>query len=138
MNATIAARVSAALFAVVAVFQIALILGAPWGSLTQGGAHSGSLPSTGRTIAAVSAVLVILMALVVLAGVGEGPLAVAPSAALNIGFWITTAYAGLGVLLNLASRSVPERLVWAPFTLVLFACLIVVAVGTRTPAVSDH
>lgn len=136
MNAVLAARVSATLFAVVALFQIALILGAPWGSLTQGGSHQGGLPTSGRAIAAVSAVLLVLMALVVLARVGQGPFAHLPATTVNIGFWITLTYAGLGVLMNLASRSAAERLVWAPFTAVLFACLIVVAVSTRVPAVS--
>ena len=134
MNAVLAARVSATLFAVVALFQIALIVGAPWGSLTQGGSHPGSLPTSGRIIAAVSAVLLILMALVVLARVGQGPFANLPGTTVNIGLWITLTYAGLGVLMNLASRSAAERLLWAPFTAVLFACLIVAAVGTRVPA----
>ena len=134
MNVVFAARISATLFAVVALFQIALILGAPWGSLTQGGSHSSSLPATGRVIAVVSAVLVILMVLVVLARVGEGPFTSLSSTTLNIAFWITLAYTGLAVLMNLVKWSVPERLLWVPVTVALFSCLIVVSVGTRTRA----
>jgi hypothetical protein len=58
----------------VAAFQVALVLGAPWGEYTPGGGTSGLLPASGQTVAALSCLLSILMAGAILARAGEGPL----------------------------------------------------------------
>jgi hypothetical protein len=97
-------------------FQIAIVLGAPWGKLTQGGSHPGTLPTTGRAIAGVSAALLITMASAELASVGGGPLSRAPTKMVGGALWFTTIYASLGVALNLASPSLPEKLLWTPVT----------------------
>jgi hypothetical protein len=78
-------------------FQIALILGAPWGRLTQGGRIEGPLPWSGRLAAAASIVLLIGMALAVLSADGRWPhwpfwtgwMAVAVNAASMVLNWIT-------------------------------------------------
>lgn len=54
----------------VVVFQLALLAGAPWGALTQGGRTSGVLPDGARAVAAFSAVLLMAFILVVRAGPG--------------------------------------------------------------------
>jgi hypothetical protein len=41
--------------------------------------------------------------------------------------WVLTAYFGIGVLANAASRSRPERLVMTPVALVLALCCLVIA-----------
>jgi hypothetical protein len=43
--------------------------------------------------------------------------------------WVLTAYLGLGILVNAASRSRPERLVMTPVALVLTACCLVLALA---------
>ena len=43
--------------------------------------------------------------------------------------WVLTAYFGLGILANAASRSRPERLVMTPVVAVLFACCLVIALA---------
>ena len=67
-------QAAAVLYAVVCggviVFQICLIAGAPWGRLTQGGTHPEALPRSGRVFAAISAVLLTLMAGSVLSAAG--------------------------------------------------------------------
>ena len=56
MIARVAAVASALLLGAVVLFQVALVLGAPWGEYTQGGGTAGSLPVAGRVTAVVSMV----------------------------------------------------------------------------------
>ena len=64
MSAATSARIAAVLFVVVAAFQVLVALGAPWGAFTQGGGTEGTLPTVGRGIAVVSAVIVLVNLLV--------------------------------------------------------------------------
>ena len=94
-------------------FQIALILGAPWGRLTQGGQIDGALPAFGRIIAAFSIVILVTIALAMLSFEGNGP---------NWPRW--TAWAALAViavstLLNWITPSAAERKLWAPIMSVM-------------------
>jgi hypothetical protein len=102
-------------------FQFALILGAPWGPITQGGAHPGPLPLSGRIVAGLSVFIVIGMALAILSATGAWP---------NWPPW--TGWTALGVqatstLLNWITPSRPERRLWAPITsaLLILAALVV-------------
>lgn len=100
-------------------FQIALILGAPWGHLTQGGQIQGALPPAGRAFAALSIGLQIAMALAVLSQTGHWPMWPRWT-----GF-ATVALQALVFVLNVITRSAPERRLWAPITglmLVLAIC----------------
>ncbi len=90
----------AALFYVIATFHAALVLGAPWGALTQGGRASGSLATSGRIAAAVSCVISVVMANAILARVGRGPLGVRPSRVATVLAWFTIVYAAIAVILN--------------------------------------
>ena len=47
----------------VVAFQVALIAGAPWGRLTQGGLYEGALPTWGRAAAGVSIFILIALGL---------------------------------------------------------------------------
>ena len=129
--ARIGATIAAALFTLVALFQLAVVLGAPLGELTQGGANKSTLPTQGRIFAGVSAALVLVMAAAILARTERGPLRFAPRRLIAALAWITTAYAGVGVILNLITPSVVERAVWAPVTAVMFAACIVTMLLTR-------
>lgn len=122
--AAFAAWLHAGLTALVFAFQIALILGAPWGHLTMGGRHPGALDATGRILAAVSAGLVVAMSLAVLSAAGIGlswP---------RWTLWVAVAVASLSVLANAATRSAPERRLWLPVVLVMLGCALVVAFTT--------
>jgi len=105
-------------------FQAALIAGAPWGRLTQGGGREGPLSPAGRAFAGVSAGLNAAMALAVLSAAGLWP-----------GWPAWTGWAALGlqavvVVLNLITRSAPERRLWAPIT----AAMLALAAGVVVPA----
>lgn len=94
-------------------FQFALIAGAPWGHLTQGGRQDGPLPRKNRIAAGIS--------IFILAGM-------ASSIASAAGFWphwpVWTAWSALAMqsvvtLLNWITRSKPERRLWGPITTIM-------------------
>lgn len=103
-------------------FQVALILGAPWGGITQGGAHEGKLPIANRIFAGVSILLLAGMAL-----------AVSSTAGLNALLPTWTIWPALGLqsvvtLLNWITRSTIERKLWAPITSVMLVLMVSVLV----------
>jgi hypothetical protein len=98
----------AALCGVVILFQIALILGAPWGRLTQGGGVEGALPVAGRIAAGLSAILMVAIAAVPLSVAGVGPPLPRWTA------YLAMAIATLAVIANVMTRSRAERQLWAP------------------------
>jgi hypothetical protein len=126
------AWLAAALLCVVAVFHAALVLGAPWGELTQGGRTSGTLSAAGRAVAAGSAALSLLMAGAILGRVGRGPLRRLPSGVRTVLAWFTTAYAALAVLLNTFTPSADERRLWAPTSVLLLGLVVYVMATSRS------
>jgi hypothetical protein len=118
MSAALAARVFAALTAVVIAFQLALAAGAPWGRYAMGGAFPGTFPPAMRIAAVVQAGVLALLALVVLSRAGL----VLPKwrATSRWLAWVIVALLAVGVVLNLITASPVERLVWAPVAIVLF------------------
>jgi hypothetical protein len=131
MRHVIAARAAAVLMADVAVFQVALVFGAPWGAYTQGGGTDGALGSPGRVLAAVSCVILLVMGAAILARVGEGPLKSAPGRVVTVLAWFTTIYAALAVVLNLMTSSTSERAVFAPTSTLIFVLVVAALVGRR-------
>jgi hypothetical protein len=126
---------AATLLYVVAAFHAAVVLGAPWGELTQGGGTSGTLPMSGRLVAAVSCILSIAMAGAILGRVGRGPFRRRSSRLVTVLAWFTEVYAVVGVVLNLLTRSDAERALWAPVSIVLLGLVTVVMVTTHRKAV---
>ena len=103
----------AAMIALVICFQIALIFGAPWGRLTQGGQHDGPLPRSGRIAAAASIVLLAVMGAGILSNVGYWP-----NWPRWVG-WISVAVGVASCIANWITPSVPERRLWGPITTVM-------------------
>ncbi len=122
-----AAVVACALLVGLAVFQLALALGAPWGRFAWGGQHERELPTRLRVGSAVSIVLYALFAVVLLdrAEVVD----VLPDGLSRVAAWVLLAYLTLGVVVNGISRSRPERYVMTPVTLVLAVCTLLVALA---------
>ena len=115
----------------IAAFQVALVLGAPWGAYTQGGETEGALDTSGRVFAAVSCSILLLLAAAILARVGEGPLKNAPGRLVTALAWLTTVYTALAVVLNLATQSSSERAVFAPTAILLLVLVVTTMVGSR-------
>jgi hypothetical protein len=127
-----AAWVAAGLLCVVATFHAALVLGAPWGEVTQGGGTTGTLGTSGRLVAALSCLVTAVMAGAILGRVGRGPFRLWP-ARLRAGLaWATPLYAGVGAVLDLITRSAAERALWAPVSLLLLGLVTFVMVSTSS------
>ena len=119
--------VAVVLLAIVALFQMALALGAPWGRAAWGGRHDGILPPRFRLASGFAAVVVYpLIVLVILdasATVDISWLTPGPGVV-----WGLVALFTIGTLANLASPSKVER-VWAPVSLGIVICCAIVATG---------
>lgn len=110
-----------------AVFQGLLVIGAPLGRFAWGGQHR-VLPVSLRAGSLVAIVIYTLVATVVLARadlVSPG----IPEGVVRTAIWVAVAYFFLGIGLNLASRSKPERSVMSPVSAVLCALCAVVALS---------
>jgi hypothetical protein len=123
----IAAVVVWVLLAALAVFQMALVAGAPLGRFAWGGG-SPVLPTRLRVGSAVSVVIYAVIAWVVAGSVSLRSEPVNDGGA-DLGIWILTAYFTLGVALNAASRSRPERIVMTPVALLLAVCCLGIALA---------
>jgi hypothetical protein len=111
--------------AIVVAFQIALALGAPWGSYAMGGAFPGQFPPALRIAALVQAGLLVGFAAIVLARAGL--LFPKWSRMSRFLIWLVVVYEAFGLILNLITPSVGERALWAPTTLLLLVSSTIVA-----------
>jgi hypothetical protein len=121
----LSALLACALLAGLTIFQVALIAGAPLGRMAWGGQHR-ILPANLRIGSAVSIGLYALFAYAALAKAGLVPALISESFT-SITVWVMTAYFVLGILMNVISRSKPERLVMTPATAALAALYLVLA-----------
>jgi len=114
------------LLGALSIFQLALSLGAPLGRFAWGGQHR-VLPARLRRGSRISILVYAVIALVVLrraSVIGEGP-----GSFTRIAAWLIVAYFFVGIGLNLASRSRPERALMTPVVAALCALSAVVALG---------
>lgn len=115
-----------AILLALAVFQVALIAGAPLGRFAWGGQHR-VLPTRLRIGSVVSIVLYALFALVALSRAGVIGLFAGTVA--DVAMWVLFAYFALGILMNGISRSTPERNLMTPVCVVLAATSLVIALS---------
>lgn len=120
------ALVLTVVLALLAVFQIALALGAPLGRFAWGGQHR-VLPAKLRIGSLVSVLIYALIA--VLAWDRVRAIDVVPDVVAQVGMWIVFAYFVLGILMNAISRSKPERNTMVPVSIVLAALSFLIAMG---------
>ncbi|WP_251858514.1 hypothetical protein [Herbiconiux sp. L3-i23] len=112
-----------------AVFQVALIAGAPLGHLAWGG-RDRVLPRGKRIGSVISVVLYVLFGLVALERAEiTGLVPDSFDGALFIAMWVIAGYLAVGILLNAASRSKQERAVMTLTALVLAILAALVALG---------
>lgn len=124
----IAGLAAVLLIGFVILFQIGLVLGAPWGSAAWGGGQPGRLPGRLR-IASVAAVLILgFLAWLVAARAGLVFVSPVPASWLVPATWVATGYFVLGAVVNLISRSPIERL-WSPVSLATAICSGIVAIA---------
>ncbi len=114
----------------VAAFQIALVLGVPWGAMSYGGlvvTDGGVLPRGYRTMSAVAALILVSAAWVLLARAGVSPAGPLGEGMLDWVTWVICGYLGLNTLMNFASRSTAERWIMGPITTVAAVLCLLVA-----------
>lgn len=124
--AGLAAAAAAVGFAGVAIFQIALAAGVPWGEAAWGG-QPARLP-TGLRVGSgiVSVVYAAAAPLIVLGRAGYFGRD-SSSWVFRSGTWFLAALMALGTLLNFASASRWENYLWGPYSLTLAILCVVVA-----------
>ena len=113
---------------IVVLFQAALALGVPWGEYTMGGRFPGKLPLTMRGAALVQIIVVSVFAAIVLSKSG---LAFSQFYQIsNTAAWFVVAFFVLGSILNLATPSKREKMIWGPVNILLLATSIIVALNS--------
>ncbi|WP_242703444.1 hypothetical protein [Arthrobacter sp. D5-1] len=110
-----------------AVFQVALVAGAPIGRFAWGGQHD-VLPQKLRIGSIISILLYALFGYTALAQAGLVPVLVNQSFT-GVFMWVLTGYFTLGVVMNAISRSKPERFVMTPVALVLAILFLLLSLG---------
>jgi hypothetical protein len=121
----LSAILACAILTGLAIFQAALIAGAPLGRMAWGGGHT-VLPSKLRLASGASIVLYALFAYTALAKAALAPPLINETVT-SISTWVLTAYFALGIVMNGISRSKPERLIMTPTVLVLTALYLILA-----------
>jgi hypothetical protein len=121
-----AAVLALALLAALAVFQGLLIAKLPLGRFAWGGQNE-VLPTGLRIGSAVSIALYAVFAVLILQAAGRHTLL--PDGVAGVAIWVLAGYFVLGIGLNAASRSRPERLVMTPVVTLLAASCLILALG---------
>ncbi|MFE5409738.1 hypothetical protein [Microbacterium sp. NPDC056569] len=124
--AAVAAVVACLVLGALAVLQICVAAGAPWGRLVWGGAHR-VLPRRLRIASAASVLLYAGFAAVLLSRAGILP--GGDSIVIRILTWLLFAYFAVGIVMNAISRSRAERLTMTPVCVVLAASTLVIALS---------
>ncbi len=127
-----AAIAAAVLFGVMALFQVALALGVPWGAFAYGGRavrDDGTLPPAYRGASAATAVVLVLFAVVILTRGGVIGTS-GDSTLVTVLSWAIVAFMAINTPMNLMGRHWIEKYVFAGTTLVLVVlCAVVAASG---------
>ena len=117
-------------FAGLAIFQLLLAAGGPFGEAAWGGTTEGQLSTGLRIGSAISVAVYAVAAALILRRAGFQVRWVSHAAA-RIGSWVPVVLLTLGALANFLSQSPWERFLLGPCTLVLAGLCLVVARGAE-------
>lgn len=111
-------EIAAGAFAILAAFpilgQLALVFGAPWGSITLGGRWPGVLPPRMRLAALAQATVLIALSVIALDHGGLLHIGLPPAA-----IWVAVAVTCISAVLNNITPSRIERRLWGPVTILM-------------------
>ncbi len=124
----IAGWVQIGTLALVALFQLALVLGAPMGEYAFGGTHKGKLPTGFRIASLVSIGVYLGIAGHVAAQLGLVQ-KLLPAGLNAVANWAIVGLMLVSLVMNGISRSKKERDLWVPVALLLVASSFIVALG---------
>ncbi|WP_410511517.1 hypothetical protein PaeBR_15720 [Paenibacillus sp. BR2-3] len=128
MLVSISAIIFSTLIGIVILFQLALAAGMPWGSYAMGGKFPGKYPPAMRMACLFQVIILTLLASIVLSKSGlifPGWYSFTKSA-----IWFVVIFSVTATILNFITRSVWERRIWAPVSLLLLITSITVAIGS--------
>jgi len=108
------------------LFQLALVFGAPWGELTMGGQYPGKLPAKLRFVVLFQILILLAFACTVL--VKTSFMLPQLYHISSIVMWVIVAFFVLGSFLNIITKSVWERRIWAPVNIILLVLSVMIAV----------
>ena len=127
MSAYFAALVFGFFIAVVAIFQLALAVGLPWGGVAMAGKFPGRFPPSMRAVSFVQTFVLIFLGAIVWTRAGiifpQWYLASEKFA------WGVVAFAVLSFILNLITPIKLERIIWAPVAAILLISSMIVAMS---------
>jgi hypothetical protein len=109
-----------------ALFQLALVLGAPMGEYAYGGQMPGKLPTAYRVSSAFSFLLMLAFAGHYLAQLGIVPMLL-PADQNQIVNWILVGFSALAATMNNITRSQKERRLWGATTIAMLIAAVIVA-----------
>ncbi|MCC3356142.1 hypothetical protein [Bacillus sp. REN16] len=118
--------VVAIMFGSIAVFQVLLSLGYPFGEFAMGGYYK-VFPKHLRIASVVNAIILLLMGTVFLQHTGV--INVFHSLPTNLLVWIITIFLGINTIANLISRSKKERMVMTPLSGITFSLCLIIALS---------
>jgi hypothetical protein len=110
---------------IVAVFQLALALGAPLGEYTLAGKYPGKLPPKIRLVALIQILVLVLFALTVLTRAGlilEQLINIS-----RVAIWFVAGFFVLGSVTNLTSPSQKEKRLWGPVNILMLILSVLIA-----------
>ena len=127
MNTYYAALVFGFFIAVVAIFQLALAVGVPWGNVAMAGKFPGRFPPAMRVVAFVQVFVLLFLGAIVWTRAGM----VFPQwyVASEQYIWGVVAFGGLGSIINLITPIKWERIIWAPVAGILLVSSLIVAIS---------
>lgn len=110
-----------------ALFQFAIVLGAPLGEYAYGGQNQGKLPTRFRVTSVVSMLLMLALAGHYLAqtGVVQPLLGETGNSMVN---WVLVGFAALAAIMNNITRSQKEKRLWGGTTIAMLLAAVIVAV----------
>jgi hypothetical protein len=111
----------------VALFQLALAFGAPWGEYTMGGRFMGKLPPKMRVAALFQIVVLFVMVFIVLTR--SGVIVNQFHDVSRTAIWFVVFFFVIGSMLNLLTPSKKERLVWGPVNVLCLVISLMVALS---------
>ncbi|MNJ49304.1 hypothetical protein D3C77_445270 [compost metagenome] len=127
MFVTISATVFSALILITIIFQILLAAGMPWGRFAMGGRFPGKFPTTMRIASLIQVIILSIIGSIVL--IKSGLIFPGWSSITKAAIWFVVAFSVIATVLNLITRSVWERRIWAPVSLLMLITSIIVAIG---------
>jgi hypothetical protein len=123
----IAAVIAVVILVLLMFFQLLLAAGFPLGRAAWGGKHR-VLPSKYRLLSLAAVIILGLAGWIILARAGLVPPGPEP-AVLRVATWVFAVYMALNTLGNISSKSLLEKRVMTPASLILMVCFVLVALS---------